>query len=225
MYRDEVLADSPSLYYRFDETSGTVAANEVSGALSGTYVNSPTLGVAGALTDGNRAVLLDKATDHITVADNAASDLAQIFSIELWFKRTSNSGVLEGLFLKDDVQIDILSTGAIQVTKPGAGNLVTSSINITDTNWHHLVVTKSGSSGTSNELYLDNVVRTGTTNGRGTAVGSGTMYIGSNSVNYSNVTLDEFALYSTALSAGRITAHYNAAFEVFYEEALGMVGA
>ena len=55
-YRDAVLATNPVAYWRLGEASGTVARDEI-GANNGTYVGSPTLGVAGLLSgDPNTAV-------------------------------------------------------------------------------------------------------------------------------------------------------------------------
>jgi hypothetical protein len=47
-YQGEVLVDSPVGYWRLGETSGTIANDETANNLDGTYVNAPTLGVAGA---------------------------------------------------------------------------------------------------------------------------------------------------------------------------------
>lgn len=61
-YRDAVLATRPVGYWRLNEKAGTIAYDECR-AIPGTYVNSPTLGVAGLLTgDANAAVTFNGAT-------------------------------------------------------------------------------------------------------------------------------------------------------------------
>ncbi len=51
-YGTEVLADSPVLFWKLNEPSGTNADDSTANNRDGTYVNTPTLGVAGPLTSG-----------------------------------------------------------------------------------------------------------------------------------------------------------------------------
>jgi len=46
-YQNTVLADSPYLYYRFGESSGTTVIDSSVNGFNGTYVNGVTLGLAG----------------------------------------------------------------------------------------------------------------------------------------------------------------------------------
>src|SRR5262249_9490411 len=48
-YRDTVLADSPILYWRLGESSGTTVGDSSGHGSTGTIVGSPTLGAQGAL--------------------------------------------------------------------------------------------------------------------------------------------------------------------------------
>ena len=60
-YVDEVRADNPTAYWRLGEASGTTA-QEDDNLYDGTYQNTPTLGVAGALvTDADTAVTFAQA--------------------------------------------------------------------------------------------------------------------------------------------------------------------
>src|SRR5438105_4551295 len=84
-YRDEVLADLPSAYWRLGEATGTAAADASGNGLSGTYQNAPTLGVSGALTgDSDTAVTLNGTTHYISVADNDLLDPGDTFTLEAW---------------------------------------------------------------------------------------------------------------------------------------------
>ena len=52
-YHNTVLADSPYLYYRFGESSGTTVIDSSVNGFNGTYVNGVTLGLAGDNASGN----------------------------------------------------------------------------------------------------------------------------------------------------------------------------
>lgn len=59
-------------YWRHDETTGTAAANKVLTGVAGTYTGSPTLGSAGFLADGNKAVRLNGSSQYITMGSSVA---------------------------------------------------------------------------------------------------------------------------------------------------------
>jgi hypothetical protein len=50
-YTTEVLKDNPRGYWRLGETSGETVNDETANSMDGTYVNAPTLGVPGVITD------------------------------------------------------------------------------------------------------------------------------------------------------------------------------
>jgi hypothetical protein len=69
------LALSPTRYYRVGESSGTNAV-DAAGVQDATYVNSPTLGVAGITTDGDTGITLTAASSqYVTAADHADYDI------------------------------------------------------------------------------------------------------------------------------------------------------
>lgn len=73
-YSDAVLVLSPLAYWRLGEASGTVAHDEI-GAHNGTYLNSPTLGVAGLL-NGDPATAMGvpgSGSKRVSIADADAS--------------------------------------------------------------------------------------------------------------------------------------------------------
>ncbi len=59
-YTTEVLKDNPRGYWRLGETSGETVNDETANSMDGTYVNAPTLGVPGVITD-NTAALFQEA--------------------------------------------------------------------------------------------------------------------------------------------------------------------
>lgn len=211
IYKNEVLADSPSLYLRLGESSGTAAADSSGNALNGVYHGTPTLGAIGALAaDVDTAVILDGATQYITVADNALLDPGDIFTLEAWVKLTS--APFSAVIFDKGANGYVLSinSGFIVFYKNGAGvNLATSSAAISTGIWHHIVATKSGS---TRRIYVDGVNVTALDTNSTVAATATDLNIGrlASSSSYLPGTVDEVALYPTALSAKRVFTHYTA---------------
>ena len=81
---------------------------------------------------------------------------------------------------------------------------------LTDGNWHHIAVTRTGSSGAI-KLYVD-----GNQQGTGTRKGSFTSATSKINIGwfngygyYNNGSIDEAAIYNTALSSTEIQQHYS----------------
>ena len=77
-YAEAILADRPIGYWRFEETSGSIAAAAAGDA--GTYRGGPALSIPGVV-DGSRAVSLDGVDDWIELED---LELAKDFTVEAW---------------------------------------------------------------------------------------------------------------------------------------------
>jgi hypothetical protein len=103
-YRDEVIADGPVRYYRFEETSGTVAFTDSVGGdrfnTNGIYQNFPILGVPTLVPSatGEFALRLERAnTNYVSVPNGGdVNDFRGPWpkrSIEFWFKADSFPGV------------------------------------------------------------------------------------------------------------------------------------
>lgn len=213
-YSSEVLADSPIAYWRLGESAGTTAVSEVNTpALDGTYVNTPTLGVQGALSgDSNTAVTFTaSSSERITVSDNALLQVADVLTAEAWIKRASTGtkqyilsqhvGALEFYMDTDDL---------LTAFKHSDAQIVKSTISITDTTtWHHCVYTKNGA---TSALYINGVDRTGTVTNQ-TLTDQNNFRIACNTSDavFWDGSLDEVAWYGTALSAARVLDHYEAA--------------
>ena len=95
-YSSEVLTDSPLLYWRFEETSGTSAADSSGNGKTGTYVSSPTLGATGLISDGV-AVGLNGSGQYVYGPASETTTSTTQFSAEAWFKTTSSSAMLVGM--------------------------------------------------------------------------------------------------------------------------------
>jgi hypothetical protein len=225
-YRATTMAISGLVgYWRLGEASGTVAAEE-RGAHPGTYLNTPTLGVTGALTaDANTAVTFTgPQSERVTVPDAAALDLGDTFSFSAWVK-------ISALFAEDDPRFVIprylLSKGpAAYGVRLETGNqlglvaanrsVIAISTVALDTNWHHVAVTKSGA---SVHLYVDGVDRTGTVTNATLTNTTTHLTIGAddhggeggvNDTDHFTGTIDEVALFNRALTPAEVANQYGA---------------
>jgi len=149
-YKDVVLDDVPTSYWRLDEPSGTVAADQ-QGANVGTYVNGPTLNkdtllpgggtpdpaVAGAERELGKAITIDGATQRVEA--NGAGTLfsgVNAVSMSCWVTTTSTTqGIVplapglaaggNGLFTLQFNQrhtpSPVLDTNAIEITRRSTG--------------------------------------------------------------------------------------------------------
>ena len=203
-------------WWRLGEATTGVAAADSKGTNPGTYTNSPTVGVAGAIAgDANTAVQLDGVNDHVAASRTATSD----FSVELWFKSTQGLGTGtswtsgSGLFSADltgttgDFGVSLRSDGRI-VAGIGATSVVSSTAGWNDGGWHHVVFTRQASAAMA--LYVDGVVTAGPVSS-GALSGTATIALGriqSGTNNYLQGVLDEVAVYNAAISAATVTAHY-----------------
>ena len=78
---------------------------------------------------------------------------------------------------------------------------------VTDRNFHHVVVTKSGP---AVHLYIDGVDVTGKVSNRTIADTSGTLSIGAGAASTFRGVIDEAAVYNYALSPDQVARHYAA---------------
>ena len=75
-YSDTVLGQSPTAYWRFEETSGTNADDATANNNDGTYTGGYTLATTSLINDGGNAVVLDGVDGRIdgsTIFSNQAS--------------------------------------------------------------------------------------------------------------------------------------------------------
>ena len=242
VYADSVLGLSPLSYWRFGETSGAVI-DEGSLANNGTR-NGPGTGLTGAIAgDSNTAYSFDGSNDYVEVAHNPAYNLAE-GSFQLWFNADDLSSE-RTLFSKDangnsDGHFEVrLDSGQVEfraqtdstTTTVGGGPLLSTGT------WYHLVVSFD-SSGV--RIYLDGVEiinSSGHTiglqgNSEPLAVGMSTQGSSSGSVlpgsREFDGRIDEFAIFSQALTEDQASSLYNAGLNGGYEVTEGgtlVVGA
>ncbi len=225
-YRTAVLADSPYLYWRLNETTGTAINDAGTGNKDGTLLaQTYTMGQAGALASETR----DKSLGLTIGAVNANASVAApaTFSVEAWVKaNTTTGGRILGIgnatgqnpSTTTDRQLYLAPNGKVMFgVGTGPGRRALASISAVDNGaWHHVVGTRAaGTNGM--KLYVDGVLQA-----QDTATGvnlTGYWRAGAEDLTgwpsaptdaYFDGSLDELAVYTTALSAARVTAHYTA---------------
>ena len=221
-YSDVVLADSPLLYYRLEETSGTTIADSGSLGVNGT-ANGPTLGQSGipGVVNG-KAASFDGTNDRIEVATNNGFYNDKSWTVEAWIKcgtslaneyntiaRRGSGGSYVLLRVRGSSTSNPNRVEAYVSTGSGSVTLITASNTVNDNNWHHVVMTADGS---TIRLYLDGSQKDSKTYPGGSVSIGTSQFIGTaeNLSEWFSGSLDEVAFYGSALSAQRITDHYNA---------------
>ncbi|WP_259338497.1 LamG domain-containing protein [Clavibacter phaseoli] len=211
--------------YPLNEATGsTTAVDAATGSYPGTYrggMTSDTTSSRACARDTGGAYVLD-GSDFVTNALQAQGPAT--FSTEVWFKTTVKGGKLIGFGNSQsgsssayDRHTYISTTGQLAFgTYNGGYQTITSSANVADGAWHHVVATMSPSTGMT--LYLDGARVAGNTAFTAPESNTGYWRIGyDNTSGWTNAGSNYFvgsmrfaAVYKTALTATQVTNHYNA---------------
>ncbi len=223
-YETEVLADSPLVYYRLEESQGTAVLNlgTLGAAAEGTYSDTTTdvlLGKDSASAALGKAVRLDFGS--IRVPDLGQGPLDQ-FSIELWINRQSDPapGAFFAIYAGDGFSGNTLHFNLKEPSATPAGPQLEFAIPaggahpqffpMWPTNeWHQLVVTRDGTT-SAVRVYLDGRFVSEGTKGAAPEFLDGTIGAWGSTRNL-DALIDEVAIYPVVLAEDRIAAHFNAA--------------
>jgi len=210
------LTDSTGLRldnYRVASLDAATAAADSKGANTGTYMNGALLNQPGALVgDGNRAARLDGTNDYVNVPDAASLDLGDgAVTLEAWVKR-NNTGAISAMVFFDRGNSAIEFAWEVTDTvlvKSGVAFLGRWPSTVSDTNWHHIVGTRTS---TSVKLYVDGNIVSGTNTPATLVNTSSPLLLGAQNGPgaFLAATIDEFAYYNVELSAATIQDHYRA---------------
>jgi hypothetical protein len=219
-YPEVVLSDHPLGYWRLGDT-GTVAVDET-GAHDGTYSGSCTQNVKGAIAgDPNTAVTFDGSTCKIAIPAAFSFAGTAAFSVELWAATSANT-VFQMMFCDETRNAeDPIDGYALLVTPTSASGGFqlereiamagdkTPIDPVAGSGYQHVVATYDGS---DLALYVNGILFGKTPDTRSAAAITQDALIGQSMTgNPFTGTLDEVAVYGTALSATRVAAHYAAA--------------
>ena len=238
-YQRRILADRPSFFWLLNQRSGNVAADSSSHRFNGTYRPGTKLGVAGPIAgSGATATSFNGRTGLVTSVHQVASPAA--FSIEGWFRATTNKGgLLIGLGNKQtgsssiyDRHIYMMNDGQLVF---GIWNGKTETIETPSVYnngaWHYVVATYGPSAGAHRmALYVDGaLIGTATTSAADQSY-AGYWRVGGDNLNgwnldywhsnsqgttepnsyYFSATIGDVAVYPYALSAAKVAVHYAA---------------
>ncbi|MEV5513909.1 LamG-like jellyroll fold domain-containing protein [Streptomyces flaveolus] len=236
-YQGVAVADAPAAYWRLGEAEGTTLHSEVGGPdMNATYKpDTGTVrysrqdqpGVFG--TGDDRAIDLGNA-GHAEIPGSIPAGSTEA-TAELWFKTSNPSAVLMSfqnapIGQKPTSWRPVLNIdgngklrGEFQLTGAGAPPIV-SAQTVTDSKWHHVVLSATAS---TQSLYLDGV-KVGTLTGQLADPGMPHAYVGGGYASsgwmglpedtyYFRGTIDEVALYRSALTPEQVAAHYRAQAE------------
>ncbi len=204
-YDQEVAADSPRAWWKMDDASGNPVDSSGNG-LTQTVNGSPTYHAPGpGATAAPFAITMPVYAGSYFTRNGASAFLAlgDVFTLECWVKRNAGQGAPQIQIQKSGTYSMFLTSGNnLQLQQQGIQNVADSTTTLTDqTSWHHLVITKNGA---AVHLYIDAVDVTGpVTNATFTDNTADVTLAGSGS-------LAQVALYATALSAARVSAHFAA---------------
>ena len=215
-YAASVLADSPVAYWPLSEASGTRAVDAV-GQHDGTYVNGVRLGVPG-VEPGVTAASFDGVNDAMRVRDAPQLRLNGSFSIEFWARLNADANTFPGILSKGSSRSG--QTGYLIYYQPGSrrptfkragvdGLQTTASAALTTQQFRHYVFTFDRPSSTARWYVSGQLDRTFTSVSFPTGVDTSDLQLGRGD-SFGNETLADVALYGSALSAARITAHHEA---------------
>jgi hypothetical protein len=166
-----VASLTPDLWWRLGETTGAVTAADSSGnSRTGTIVNAPTMGVAGAVAGSNTAMTFNGTNQRVSsgaVATIWGAALSN--SVSFFIKWTSTAAVTVPVSLRanDGLNPGITmqftcnrTAGFLNVESWMAATSTTrvfSTGTLNDGNWHHIVGTINGTS-KNLKLYVDGVL-------------------------------------------------------------------
>jgi hypothetical protein len=212
-YFREVIADAPAAYYRFEETSGTLAADSSGSDRDGQYIGAVGLGAEGAVVGGSSVSLADGSYvvlgDEFDFVDHAP------FTFELWIRvsdqlddevsllaKLSTAGTFQGYTITVTDRPAPFSVALERWNADLPGRPVAMEI-LAPGEFHHVVIAYEAERGV---IYLDGLqvvadVSHAAMMNTDISLRLGERFIGE---------IDELAIYDRVLSADRVEAHFDA---------------
>ncbi|MEA2506241.1 MAG: phosphatidylinositol-3-phosphatase [Actinomycetota bacterium] len=222
-YRDAILADKPVAYWRLGEDPGATVATSATGQYDGTYVGSPALGQPGLISaDPNTSMLFDGVDDRVT-ANNLTTipSWANGYTLEAWVNTSTTTteghimafNTLKGgngmAIFRDEPSDKFKFHDCEASTCATVHSTTTPQIGQT----YYVVVTVDSLN--QGVLYVNGKAEATFTSAQ-RPLTSGYFTIGAEydccpvPSSYWKGAIDEAAVYTTALSAAQVVAHYQA---------------
>ena len=224
-YSDAIKADHPDEYYRLDESSGATSAYDSIGFNDLATGTGVTRGATGAMTNDTDAAATFDGTANGLAASQTSIAGPNTFTTEEWIKTTTTSGGKiigfggsnTGNSGSYDRHVYMDNAGHIYFGVYTGNTQTVSSANTYNDGAWHLITASMSSAGM--RLSVDGKVvgaRADTTAGQ---VYNGYWRVGGDSIggwpgqpssSYFAGTIDDVAIYPTALTAQQVAAHYQA---------------
>jgi len=213
-YSNAVAGDGPAGYWRLDETSGVTAA-DLTGNGPGTYRNGAVVGGAGLLAAEpiRKAVSLDGVNDFVAIASSSNLSPTQKVTVESWVKpnKLPAAGSYSSLVAKRGSYYLQLAGPRLEfgLDLPGGRRrLLAPAEALTVGATAHVVGVYDGA---TMKLYVNGKEVASSAQSGLVAATSNGLQIGAwtPTTEFLSGTLDEVAVYPVALSASRVSAHYN----------------
>lgn len=224
-YEEEVLADSPTAYWKLDDTSGTAAVEEIA-AVPSLYTGTVTKGQPPLITVGTSVEWVGAANSGIQVNNTPSHQILGDITIEAWVNMNSLSGNMyivncSSRISRPEQESDnylwSLTLDASGFMRSfweygvGTNQTTLSTHAITTGTVHHLVIVRDATAKTC--TFFDNGVEYDTVGYAENATGGGDSIVqiakrlsGGEADGF----IDQVAFYNTKLTPARILAHYNA---------------
>lgn len=220
-YKNTILSTTGLLsYWKFDETTGTTA-KDYAGVNDGTYTGGYTLGGGGV--PPSTSVALNGTTGYIECgAPITPLPTSGPYTLEGWVKLAKGLGAASytllwyGTTSNNQANLLQLPNNNSQIASIWYNNTVIWNLPyaLNDGVWHYIAHTWDG---TTRLLYLDGQQVTSIASGSATSTGlnatNATLKLGGKdwgNGGWVNGSIDEVAVYNTALSAATISANYTA---------------
>lgn len=210
-YSTEVMNDTPLVYWRLGESSGTTAADASGNGRSGTYTTPLTLGAASLLgSDANTSV--DFSGGYAQIAYNAAWMAPAAWTVEFLFNADvlgAQHRILAARHASGAPSWDIGTEGGnLKFRFYNGASWVAIVYAVTIGTTYHVAATWDG---TTRRLFVDGTERVNAAGGFAASTApltAGNLGSAFGGAAYGHDgRLDEFAYYGTALTAARISAH------------------
>lgn len=214
-YKDAVLVDNPTAYWRFGESSGTSVLDQKT-AYPGTYTNNPFLAQTGAITnDPDTAVSFNGTSSYASVPYNV--NLNSIpFSVEAWAYPTGGTDYRTVVGSRDYPYGWIIYAQSASAgnnwsfwVNQGTNMLAVNGPQVALNTWTHIVATFDGTTAT---LYVNGQLAGSGSSSSYTPNTRNALTIGKGQPGqnfYFPGKIDEVSLYASALSPTQIASHYD----------------
>lgn len=221
-YAQVVLGDGPSSYWRLGDLVAGSSAADSAGTVTGTYSGQLSRGMPGAVM-GDQDSCCFFLNGHVDMGNSYAFTGTAAFSIEAWVQLQAlpaggSISTVAGYFFNDangseGWGLSVQNNGGIEFYRylSNAGDTVATAANTMPIGqWTHIVGTYDGATMT---LYVNGASVGSLASTKSISAGTSVTFQLAHDNTGSQLTgmVDEVAVYTKALSASSVQAHYNAA--------------